>query len=82
MYPDSQTALRRRLTFPNWSDLVYTNITDGHAQVPNTMPWWKWYGNRLLGLGALPKVDKNDPMIEYAKPYGSIAAEQETNKTR
>lgn len=81
MHPDSQIALRRRLTFPNWSDLRYTNLS-GHAAVPATMPWWKWYGNRLFGLGALPIVDKDDPAIAYSKPYGSIAAQADEHKSK
>lgn len=73
MHPESQVAFARRALFPNWSDFVFTNLP-AHATVPNTMPWWKWYGNKILGLGSLPTVDKNDPAIAYARPYGSLAA--------
>lgn len=91
MHPDSQIELRRRLTFPNWADLVYATAAAGgadglpHARgcaAPSTMPWWKWYGNRVLGLGTLPTVDRDDPAIAYARPYGSRAAALDDDSKR
>lgn len=73
--PQSQIAFYLRALFPHWTDLIYSlpdcTLT---GEAPCTAPWWKWFGNRILGIGALPLIDVNDPEIQYAHLYGSDAA--------
>ncbi len=65
MQPDWQVKYMLRATFPKWDDFRYTGLRGG-KRVPDGVPWWKVWGDRL-GLGHVKYVDpKETPSINRA----------------
>lgn len=66
MHPDWQWKLMLRSLFPNWVDFTYHDLPGGKAY-PKDLTWWKWWGNKLLGMGTVPKISAKDAGLKDYK---------------
>ncbi|PWN45759.1 FAD/NAD(P)-binding domain-containing protein [Ceraceosorus guamensis] len=60
MHPDWQWKFMLRSEIPNWADLEYKHLPGG-AKLPNTIPYYKRFANKVLGFGTIP-IPKDSEM--------------------